>query len=70
MHTRHVIGWIDHEEEQEGEDIDPDQDGYGIEETANDIGDHRVTPLEKSSKRAKPAPSQQTIITIILTFNP
>jgi hypothetical protein len=44
MHARHVVRGIDDEEQDEGQDVDPEQQGKGVEDAAEDVVDHSVKP--------------------------
>ena len=63
LHARDVVRRIDDEEQQEGDQVHPDQDGNGIEQPADDVGDHRVSLLQAQARPAmrKAAPAASSI---------
>jgi hypothetical protein len=40
LHARHVVGRVDDEEQREGDQVHPDQDRQGVEQAADEIGEH------------------------------
>ena len=45
LHAGHIVGGIDHEEQRERDQVDPDEDRDRVEDAAEDVGEHRrVSP--------------------------
>jgi hypothetical protein len=44
MHARHVVGRVDHEEQEEGDQVDADQNRYRVQRAAYDVGEHQLAP--------------------------
>ena len=40
VHTRHVVGAVDDEEQHEGDNIHADQQRHGVEDAADEVLDH------------------------------
>ena len=40
LHARHVVRRVHHEKQRKGEQVHPDQDRHGIEDAADQVGDH------------------------------
>ncbi len=42
LHACHVVGAVDDEKQCKGEQVHPDEDGYGVKHPACDVGEHAI----------------------------